>query len=203
MRIPLNPSDIRSEFGVSETDFLVVVPARLIPGKGHACLLDAVQLLRDQRGWRPMVLCCGDGHTRGTEELTRAATQAKLDGQVKFVGLLPHGRLFPLLRAADCVTIPSLGEGFGIAAAEAMALGVPIALTQTDGFEELVGDSGSALMTQPNDSAGLADALWLLYQDPALRRRLGELGRLHVRDNFDISSCAGGWISIFDRLRQR
>jgi len=71
--------------------------------------------------------------------------------------LLRYDQLFPLIQSADDVVIPSLREPFGIAAAEAMLLGVPVVLTRVDGLIELVGDSEGALMASPGDARSLAE----------------------------------------------
>ena len=85
-------------------------------------------------------------------------------------------QLFPDLRSANAIVIPSLREAFGMAAAEAMLLGVPVALTRVDGFVELVGDSEGALVTAAGDPTSLAGAIWQLKSDPDLRRRAAERG---------------------------
>jgi glycosyltransferase involved in cell wall biosynthesis len=98
-------------------------------------------------------------------------------------------QLVPDLRSANAIVIPSLREAFGIAVAEAMLLGVPVALTRVDGFVEQVGDSEGALMTAAGDPTSLTGAIWRLKSDPDLRRRVAERGRARIAKNFEISSA--------------
>ena len=91
------------------------------------------------------------------DRLRARAAELGLTEAVEFAPPMPHDQLFSLMQAADAVVIPSLREPFGIAAAEAMLLGVPVVLTRVDGFVELVGDSEGALMVcsqRPQRSRG-------------------------------------------------
>jgi glycosyltransferase involved in cell wall biosynthesis len=192
-------TQIRAKHGVSADDFMIVTPSRYIPKKGHLVLLDALDILNRERSWLPKLV------TRGLvtpflDRLHARAAELGLAGTVEFGPPMPHDHLFSLMQAADAVAIPSLREPFGIAAAEAMLLGVPVVLTRVDGFVELVGDSEGALMVPPNDPRGLAEAIWSLKSDPNLRRRLAERGRARIAENFEMSVCASKWARLFDRV---
>src|SRR5208337_2442500 len=113
---------------------------------------------------------------------------------------LRHDQTISLMQAADAVVIPSLKEAFGIAAAEAMLLGVPAVLTRVGGLVELVGDSEGAVMVSPNDPRGLAEAIWLLKSDPDFRLRVAARGRARIAENFEMSVCAWKWARLFDRV---
>ena len=104
-------------------------------------------------------------------------------------------------RQADAVVLPSLIEPFGIAAAEAMALGTPTVLTDIDGFKELVGDSNSALKVPVNDSSSLAEALWQLRSNPELSKTVSMEGKKRIQEKFDISKLATDWRDLFIGLR--
>ncbi len=190
---------IRAEHGVSADDFMIVTPSRYIPKKGHLVLLDALDILKREKAWLPKLV------TRGLvtpflDQLRARAAELGLARAVEFAPPMLHDQLFPLMQAADAVVIPSLREPFGIAAAEAMLLGVPVVLTRVDGFAELVGDSEGAVMVSPNDPRGLAEAIWLLKSDPDLRWRVAERGRARIAENFEMSVCASKWARLFDRV---
>ena len=189
---------IRVSLEVSDEDFFIVVPSRFVREKGYPTLLDALGYLKCEKGWRPRAI--GFGHGPLLEQLRAKAAELGLSESVRFSLPVPQADLHRIIRAADAVCLPSLHEGLPIAAAEAMSLGAPTVLTRIDGFLELVGDSGAALLAPPNDPVALASLLWTLKEDTALRRELGERARRHIFDNFDISVCASNWAALFDRL---
>ncbi len=80
-----------------------------------------------------------------------------------------------LLAAADILVVPSRWEGFGIAALEGMAAGVPVVASNVDGLAELVGNAG--VLVPPGDAPALHDALTALLADPARRADLSQKGR--------------------------
>ena len=193
-------AQIRAEHGISDDDFMIVTPSRYIPLKGHSVLLDALDILNREKSWLPKV-ACGGLVTPFLDQLRVRAAQLGLAGAVEFappVAARPDH--FPLMQSADVVVIPSLREAFGIAAAEAMLLGIPVILTRIGGVVELVGDSEGAVMVSPNDPRGLAEAIWLLKSDPDLRWRVAERGRARIAENFEMSACASKWARLFDRL---
>lgn len=198
---PEERAKTRLAYGISPDEFLIVTPARFIPKKGHGVLLEALSLLKREKSWSPRLWACGF-ETPLLGELHSRAAKLELTKEVRFSSQLPHNELYPLIQAADVVVLPSLREPFGLAAAETMVLGTPTILTRVDGFVELVGASGSALLVPPGDSQALAEAIWKLRMDPKLRGILAERGRSHIMENFDISVCARGWTRMFDRIIQ-
>ena len=192
-------AQIRAERGASADDFMIVTPTRYIKKKGLLVLLDALDILNREKSWLPKLV--GRGMvTPFLDGLRARAAELHLAGAVEFGPPMPHDRFLSLMQAADAVVIPSLREPFGIAAAEAMLLGVPVVLTRVDGFVEMVGDSEGALMVSPNDPRGLAQAIWSLKSDPDLRRQVSERGQARIAENFEMSVCASKWGRLFDRV---
>lgn len=91
----------------------------------------------------------------------------------------PRPALLGLMSGAAAVLAPSLAEGFGLPAIEAMALGVP-ALTSDGGAPREVA-GGAALLVDPADTHAIAAGIAALDQDAGLRARLGAAGRLRAR----------------------
>ncbi|MCH7632600.1 MAG: glycosyltransferase family 4 protein, partial [Planctomycetes bacterium] len=81
--------------------------------------------------------------------------------------------------SAEVAVSPSIFEGFGFPAAEAMACGLPVVAARGGALPEVVGDTG--ILVPPRDSRALAQALDRLLGDAALRARLGQAARNRVR----------------------
>jgi len=189
---------VRNLFSVNTNDFLIVVPARYVAVKGHLVLCEALSILSNKYEWHPICVAAGSGGLKlaiqqRIDELNLTVTFRLLDS-------LPQADLFDLMQVADVVAMPSLVEPFGIAAAEAMALGIPTVLTNVDGFKELVGDSQSALMVPVNDAAALAEALWILHRNDDLRDVLSNVGKNRMQENFDTSVVVQYWVNLFMKI---
>src|ERR1051326_6657991 len=91
------------------------------------------------------------------EELQRAATASGLGSRLKFTGYVADADLPVLYNAADLFCYPSLLEGFGFCALEAMACGTPVVTSNGTSLPEVVGDA--ALTVEPTDVDALAEAI--------------------------------------------
>ena len=82
------------------------------------------------------------------------------------------------------LVMPSRAEGFGLAAAEASACGVPVVATDASSLPEIIRHEKTGLLVPPNDPETLAKAITRLLDDPGLARRLGEAGRERIVAKF-------------------
>jgi glycosyltransferase involved in cell wall biosynthesis len=108
------------------------------------------------------------------EALQRAAAASGLGSRLHFTGYVPDADLPLLYNAADLFVYPSLLEGFGLCALEAMACGTPVVTSNVTSLPEVVGDA--ALTIDPTDEAALAEAIHRALTDELLRARLREAG---------------------------
>jgi alpha-1,3-rhamnosyl/mannosyltransferase len=98
---------------------------------------------------------------------------------VTFTGYVGDGELVELFGSASALVFPSLWEGFGLPAVEAMACGVPVLASRRGSLPEVVGEAG--LYFEPDDPADIAACVLRFLADPGLRRRLGAIGRARAR----------------------
>jgi glycosyltransferase involved in cell wall biosynthesis len=96
----------------------------------------------------------------------------------RFLGFVPDDELAALYHHAACFVLPSLYEGFGLPAVEAMANDCPVLAARAASIPEVCGDA--ALYFDPHDAASLADALQLVARQPELRQRLVAAGRMRL-----------------------
>ena len=121
----------------------------------------------------------GVADRRFPDEARQAASQHRLNGQVRFLDWVPEADLPALYSLADVVAVPSLMEGFGLTALEAMACGTPVLAANNSSLPEVVGEAG--MLVDPLDTPGMAHALEKMLLDPYLRGELRTAGLERVR----------------------
>jgi glycosyltransferase involved in cell wall biosynthesis len=106
-------------------------------------------------------------------------THTPLEEHVTFTGYLSDADLVELLNGASALVFPSLWEGFGLPAVEAMSCGVPVLASNRGSLPEVVGDAG--LFFDPLDTSAIAECITRFVGDPGLRVRLGETALKRAR----------------------
>ena len=105
--------------------------------------------------------------------------RAPLSGYVRHHGYVDNQRLRALYDGAIALILPSLDEGFGVPALEAMEMGIPVMAARRGALPEVVGDAG--LLVDPLDVGAMATAIERLVTDDALRQRLSAAGPVQAR----------------------
>lgn len=171
---------VRHQYGLADSAFLVGVVSRIEPHKGHTDLLRALAILREG-GLGIQAWIIGDGYYR--PELERRAKDLGVSDRVRFLGY--QADIWPLIRALDVQVFPSHQEGTPNALYEALAAGSAIVASTADGQGEILSDGREALTFSPGDADALAKALRRVASDSALRERLRSAALARARD-FDM-----------------
>jgi len=96
-------------------------------------------------------------------------------GDAFFVGVVRD--VAPILKLADVLLLPSQMESFGLAALEAMAVGVPVVASRVGGLPEVVEHDRSGFLEEPGDTAAMADRVIEIVTDRSVRTRMGDAAR--------------------------
>ncbi len=108
-------------------------------------------------------------------QIREAIAQHELRERVILAGFVPDAELVQLYRRAYALILPSLLEGFGLPAVEAMACGTPVLSSNAGSLPEVVGEAG--IYFEPTDVDSIAGAIRLFLAAPAFRDELARLAR--------------------------
>lgn len=198
-------ANLRADYGLSDDDLLVGLVGRLCEVKNIGLLLEAAALLRRDgfaEAARLRFVVIGDGHLR--EALEQRARELGVGARVIFTGFRQDAaELYPQL---DLVALTSLNEGTPLTLIEAMYHGRAVVSTEVGGVVDLMGNSRNpqevlggqdaaccppglrfwshGITTPSRDAAALAEAIRIMAERPALRRRMGECGSEFVRQRY-------------------
>jgi glycosyltransferase involved in cell wall biosynthesis len=147
----------------AELPSYALVVSRLAPEKGIDVAIDAC------RAAGLTLVIAGEGPERAALEARAAGARARGGASVRFAGRVDDAELAQLRARASIALVPSRSaETFGLAAAEAMAAGLPVAASRVGALPELLGEDG---LVPPGDHLALAGAIERLTGDPAAGRR--------------------------------
>ena len=102
---------------------------------------------------------------------------------------VPYNELPNYIKAADCVVVPSLAEGFGFTTAEACAMGKPVVASNTTSLPEVV--SGNYVLVKPKSFAGIAKGVEMVYNNKTLYRPFRKFG---------LNNFLDGYIQVYKNL---
>ncbi|MFF4651579.1 glycosyltransferase [Streptomyces sp. NPDC001380] len=192
---PAARSAARGRLGLPQDAVVVGSVGNLTPKKDQRTLLEAHARLRRTHPGAVLVLI-GSGPLE--QELRgRAAALGLADGAVVLAGSRPD--VPELLPALDVFALSSRQEGLPVALMEAMACGLPSAVTRVGGIPEVVDDGEQGLLVPPADPDALARALARLVGDAGLRDRMGAAARERAR-RFDAAGAQRAVEAVYARV---
>ncbi len=194
------PADVMAFTRTSRGGGGVVTVGRLTAQKRIGLVLEAVAQLRDAGRVLPLTIV-GDGPERAT--LQRRAAELGIAAQTRFVGEVAPAQIPDVVDDADVFAFPARGEGFGLASAEALMLGVPVIATRDGGgVTDLVPASGAGRLIHAADPGELARAIDELIRNPESRRLAAEAGAV-LRRRLDPAVVAERFESVYERALQQ
>jgi glycosyltransferase involved in cell wall biosynthesis len=170
----------------------IVALGRLSPEKGFAILIKSIpEVLKRFPDARFTI--AGDGPER--EALTGQITNLGLGAVVTLPGRIEDSA--PLLLDADIVVVPSLEEGQGIVALEAMAARKPVVASSVGGVVETVEDGVTGVLVPPADPKALASALIQLLCEPEAWEAMGAAGRARVEAEYTVDRMVERTVAVY------
>lgn len=152
-------------------------------------LLQAAAMLRSEHPEMNLrVRIAGDGPQE--KEIKQLAAELGISDIVEFLGRIPQEACAREWANLDAAVIPSIRyESFGVSAVEAQACGVPVIISEVGGLMETTVPGESSIVVPRENARAIADAVWQLYCDPELRKRMGAAGRKNVTGKYELNHC--------------
>lgn len=184
---------VRQELGIDESVPLIGLIGRYHPQKDHQNFVRAATLVKERVPEAVFVLC-GDGSVWENAELATWIKEASLQDSFRLIGRRADT---PRLYAAlDILALSSTSEAFPMVIGEAMACGVPCAVTDVGDAALMVGDTGRVVPVK--NPRALADALCeLIVAGAEVRHTLGATARRQIETRYDIRSVATRYESVY------
>jgi glycosyltransferase involved in cell wall biosynthesis len=155
------------------SDGCILFVGTLEPRKNVGALLDAYERLVSRRADVPRLVLAGRATAAAASWLARIRN-VPLAGRVTHVGYIDDRAREDLYRSARVLVMPSLDEGFGLPALEAMSAGVPVIVSSRGSLPEVVQDAGAQV--DPSNTGSLADAVERAVFDQSWAMRAAQVG---------------------------
>ena len=195
IRPAVDPDFFRPPTTKIDSDKLrLITIGSLVWVKGHEYLLIAIRSLLDKQ--IPVQLdIIGDGPER--QRLQYTIKDLELEENVSLIGALRPEQVRDKLQQADVFLLSSLSEGISNAVLEAMACGLPVVSTDCGGMREAIHHGRDGFLVPVRDPATMAVNVQRLWEDPVLRRQLGEQARQRICAQFTLEQQAKAFSALF------
>lgn len=184
----------KHQLGWSPDSKVIVTLGRLDPTKNHRRCIDIFIKVFEKVPESRMLLV-GDGMERAN--LESFVRHKGLDDKVAFLGFRDDAA--DILCCCDVMLMPSLHEGFGIAAIEASAAGMPVVGSRIPGLSEAVEHGVTGFLFEPLDVGSMADALTSLLMDGATRQKMGDAGKQRVMNLFSVDVMIKNYLELYTK----
>lgn len=190
----MDRDEIRASFSLDKYDKLILLVARINPEKRHTDALQALSIIHKMQGViKPHLMIVGAGNKPLSDKLKSLVSFLSLDGYVHFVGNHSDVRIFYYI--ADIFTLTSESETFSIAALEAMAFGLPCALTDVGGAREMIVEDWNGTLANPLHPDSIANA-WL---NALKNNKNGHSIRENVERRFSLPNMLNHYVNLLSQ----
>ena len=190
---PVKRRAFRVDLGWPTDAPVIVHVGRFLEQKNHSGVVDVFERVRKQVPSAKLLLI-GDGPLRS--QVVGEIERRGLSESVRALGA--RSDVPELMAMCDVFLFPSLHEGFGLAALEANAAGLPVVGTNIPGLNEAVVNGKTSILHDVRDVQGLADSVAELLGNRDYAHRLGESGRQRVQENFSVKASALRLTELYD-----
>ena len=186
----------KPSFVAKPLGFRIVTTASAdIPLKGLRHLILALPRVIDEFPLTSLIVI---GKSPEKSNLDKLIDDLDLQDKITFKSGISELEIVKIYHDSDIAVIPSLYEGFGFGAGEAMACGVPLISTDSGGLKQVIGDA--ALKISPGSVKEIEDGIFKLFNEEETRKELSIKGRKRMEELFDWKIAASNYIDVFKTL---
>lgn len=186
---------LKTSLGIPNSATVLLTLGHLRAEKGYDLVLRSLPYITSWQAGEIHYVVVGSGPEEGS---LRALADAQTKTPVHFCG--HQADIWPWLRMADIVVIPSYRESFGLVAVEAMAVQKPVVAARIQGLTEVIQDRNSGVLFEPGDSRSLAATIGSLIDDERTRNRIAREARSRYLTTFTTQAMVRRWISVYRQL---
>jgi glycosyltransferase involved in cell wall biosynthesis len=198
LREPVGTDHDLEHLGVRRNRRVITFLGRISREKGVELVFEAFELVAARLPDVQLVLAGPDDQGIANNILA-SGRGGPLSGRITAIGTIDHIEKRALLQRSSVLVLPSTGESFGLAVAEAMAVGCPVVVSPQVSLQHTIRASGAGLVV-PRDAAEIAGAIESILVDPGRGAAMGEAGRRVVDTAFTWSVAAAELERIYDGI---
>jgi len=188
--------DVKKKYDMGPMDPMALFIGRITYQKGPDLLIEAVPHVLKDYEYAKFVFV-GDGDMK--HYLEHRVKQLNIDYAARFTGYVPEQQKINLLKACDCVVVPSRNEPFGIVVLEAWASSKPVIATHETGAGEIVWHEVTGLRVYKNPES-IAWGIKTIFSNFEKARWMGRNGRFAIENDFSWDRVAEKTLSIYKEL---
>jgi len=187
-------ADARGALGISDDEIVISAIGALEQRKGHRHLIEAIgAILAEAKSVKLKCFIAGQGSI--LRLLQNEVALVRCGDRIKLPGRIDDAR--GILWASDIFAMPSLKEGLGVAALEAMASGLPVIASDVGGLREVVEDGRTGIIVAPANCAAIASAIGRLAESGELRAQMGSAARARVVEKYSVERMAAETLALY------
>jgi glycosyltransferase involved in cell wall biosynthesis len=192
---PRAKGQLTTAFHIRPEETILATLSYLKPHKNIDIIIEACRQLTT-RGVAVRLFVIGEGRMR--DEWEALSRKLGVADRIHWLGHIVDP--VPILQGCDTFLMVSLGEGFGLALAEAMACGAAVVAARSGALSEIVEDGKSGLLVPPRDAVALADAIQKLAKDNNLHRQMARCGMERVRRHFTVDASIEKMMNLYESI---
>ncbi len=190
-----------AEYGIPRDKPLIVQVSRFDKWKDPLGVLEVFSRVRKETDTRLVMLGnMASDDPEGPMIYEQVVKRAAALSDVHLITATDPVLVNALQRAATVVMQLSLKEGFGLTVSEALWKGTPVVATNVGGIPLQIEDGKTGYLAAPQDYETMSARVLDIINDPALRTRLGEAGRDHVREKFLMPRLLTDWLTLLKQV---
>lgn len=145
------------------------------------------------------IIMAGEGHL--LNKTKKKVKRGRLTSRVKFLGF--HDNVYEILAITSVLVAPSISESFGLSVAEAMAMEIPVVVSDIGGLKELVHDGVNGYRLNPSDINGFVKRTVEFIQNQDKLSSFGKAGRERIENQFSITKTAEQFGELFNSASKK